>query len=147
MKCHLPSTDTTPIPISPSSDGVGCVPIPVGPRRDYSSLEVVWPERRDTVGRLCYCPPFEGEHHLFSRCISTTSCDTDYSITVSNGSVCFAELSPPLTSIPVYFTLLESCVNSRCVIRSVLTSSIIEIGETYNHLTAGCDLAITWSSN
>ena len=38
-----------------SSDGVGCVPIPVGPRRDYSSLEVVWPERRDTVGRLCYC--------------------------------------------------------------------------------------------
>ena len=48
-----------------------------------------------TVGRLCYCPPFEGEHHLFSRCISTTSCDTDYSITISNGSVCFAELSPP----------------------------------------------------
>ena len=131
MKCHLPITDPTSIPISPSSDGVGCVPIPVGPRRDYSSLEVVWPEGRDTVGRLCYCPPFEGEHHLFSRCISTTSCDTDYSITVSNGSVCFAELSPPLTSIPVYFTLLESCANSRCVIRSVLTFSIIEIGETY----------------
>ena len=109
--------------------GVGCVPIPVGPRRDYSSLEVVWPERRDTVERLCYCPPFEGEHHLFSRCISTTSCDTDYSITVSNGSVCFAELSPSLTSIPVYFTLLESCANSRCVIRSVLASFIIEIGQ------------------
>ena len=108
--------------ISPSPDGVGCVPIPVGPRHDYSSLEVVWPERCDTVGRLCYCPPFEGEHHLFSRCISTTSCDTDYSITVSNGSVCFDELSPPLTSIPVYFTLLESCANSRCVIRSVLIS-------------------------
>ena len=69
-----------------------------------------------------YCTPFEGEHHLFSRCISTTSCDTDYSITVSNDSVCFAELSPPLTSIPVYFTLLESCANSRCVIRSVLAS-------------------------
>ena len=114
---------TSSISTSPSSDGVdGCVPIPVGPRHDYSSLEVVWPERRDTVGRLCYCPPFEGKYHLFSRCISTTSCDTDYSITVSNGSVCFAELSPPLTSIPVYFTLLESCANSRCVIRSVLTS-------------------------
>ena len=101
------------------------------PRRDYSSLEVVWPERCDTVGRLCYCPPFEGEHHLFSRCISTTSCDTDYSITVSNGSVCFAELSPPLTSIPVYFTLLESCADSRCVIRSVLTSFIIEMGKQW----------------
>ena len=112
-----------------SSDGVGCVPIPVGPRRDYSSLEVVWPERRDTVGRLCYCPPFEGEQRLFSRCISTTSCDTDYSITVINGSVCFAELSSPLTSIPVYFTLLEPCANSRCVIRSVLASLIIEMGE------------------
>ena len=109
-----------------------CVSIPMGPRRDYSSLEVVWPERRDTVGRLCYCPPFEGEHHLFSRCISTTSCDTDYSITVSNGSVCFAELSPPLTSIPVYFTLLESCANSRCVIRSVLASFIILVGESLN---------------
>ena len=113
---------TSPIPISPSSDGVGCVPIPVGPRRNYSSLEVVWPETRDTVGRLCYCPPFEGEHHLFSRCISTRSCDTDYSITVSNGSVCFAELSFPLTSIPVYFTLLDSCAKSRCLIRSVLAS-------------------------
>ena len=122
-------TATSPIPISPSSDGVGCVSISVGPRHDYSSLEVVWPERRDTVGRLCYCPPFEGEHHLFSRCISTTSCDTDYSITVSNGSVCFAELILPLSSMPAYFTLLESCANSRCVIRSVLASFIIEIGE------------------
>ena len=125
-----PLATLVPVSHTSSSDGVGCVPIPVGPRRDYSSLEVVWPERCDTVGRLCYCPPFEGEDRLFSRCISTTSCDTDYSITVSNGSVCFAELSPFLTSIPVYFTLLESCANSRCVIRSVLTSFIIEIGET-----------------
>ena len=132
MKCHeLLNTDAAPVTISASSDGVGyrCVPIPVGPRRDYSSLEMVWPERRDTVGRLCYCPPFEGEHHLFSRCISTTSCDTDYSISVGNGSVCFAELSPPPTSIPVYFTLLESCTNSRCVIRSVLASFIIIMGK------------------
>ena len=130
MECHLPITDTTPIPISPSPDGVGCVPIPVGPRRDYSSLEVVWPERRNTVGRLCYCPPFEGEHHLFSQCISTTSCDTGYSITVSNGSVCFAELSPPLTSIPVYFTLLESCdMTSICLIRFVVAYYIIGMGE------------------
>ena len=118
------------VSISPSSDGAWCIPIPVGPRRDYSSLEVVWPERRETVGRLCYCPPFEEEHHLFSRCISTTSCDTDYSITVSNGSVCFAELSPLLTIIPVYFTLLESCADNRCVIRSVLTSFVIQMGET-----------------
>ena len=29
-----------------AGSGVGCVPIPVGPRHDYSSLEVVWPERR-----------------------------------------------------------------------------------------------------
>ena len=102
----------------------------MGPRHDYASLEVVWPERRDTVGRLCYCPPFEGEHHLFSRCISTTSCNTDYSITVSNGSVCFAELSPPLTSIPVYFTLLESCdMTSICLIRSMVAYYIIEMGE------------------
>ena len=125
-----PNIDTTPIPISPSPDGVGCVPTPVGPRHDYSSLEVVWPERRDTVGRLCYCPPFEGEHHLFSQCISTTSCDTDYSITVSNGSVCFAELSPPLTSTPVYFTLLEFCdMTSISLIRSVVAYYIIEMGE------------------
>jgi hypothetical protein len=104
----------------------GCVHIPVQQGHDYSSLEVVWPERQDTGGRLCYCPPFEG---LFSRCISTPSCDTDYSITVSNGSVCFANLTQPLTSIPVYFTLLESCADSRCVIRSVVTSYIITTGE------------------
>ena len=103
----------------------------MGPRREYSSLEVVWPERRDTVGqRLCYCPPFEGEQRLFSRCISTTSCDTDYSITVSNGSVCFAGLIPPLTSISAYFTLLETCVYYRCVIRSLLASYRIELGES-----------------
>ena len=120
---------TSPVPLFPSSDGVVCVPIPVGPGRDYSSLEVVWPGRRDTVGRLCYCPPFEGEQRLFSRCISTTSCDTDHSITVSNGSVCFVDLSPPLTSIPVYFTLLDSCTNGGCVIRSLVTSFIIIWGE------------------
>ena len=130
---------TSPMSVSPSPDDVGCVPIPVGPRHNYSSLEVVWPERRDTVGRLCYCPPFEGEHHLFSQCISTTSCDTDYSITVSNGSVCFAELSPPLTSIPVFFTLLESCANSRCVIRSVVTSYYIATGERLKTLDTHTD--------
>ena len=136
---HLPITDLTPVPISPPSYGVGCVPIPVGPRRDYSSLEVVWPERRGTVGRLCYCPPFEGEHHLFSRCISTTSCDTDYSITVSNGSVCFAELSPPLTSMPVYFTLLESCdMTNTCLIRSVVAYYIIEKGELPSNIENKC---------
>ena len=55
---------------------------------------------------------------------------TQYSITVSNGSVCFAELSPPLTSIPVYFTLLESCdMTSICLIRSVVAYYIIEMGE------------------
>ena len=129
-----PITDTTPIHTSPSPDGVGCVPIPVGARFDYSSLEVVWPERRGTVGRLCYCPPFEGEHHLFSRCISTTSCDTNYSITVSNGSVCFAELSPPLTSIPVYFTLLESCdKTSTCLIRCVVAYYVIEMGKLQSY--------------
>ena len=120
---------TSPVPLSPSSDGVVCVPIPVGPGRDYSSLEVVWPERRDTVGRLCYCPPFEGEQRLFSRCISTTSCDTDYSLTVNNSSVCFADLSPSLTSIPVYFTLLESCAHQRCTIRSIVASITLVLGE------------------
>ena len=96
---------------------------------DSSSLEVVWPERHDTVGRLCYCPPFEGTLGLFTRCISTTSCHTDYSIAVRNNSVCFAEPSPRLTNIPVYFTLLESCADSRCVIRSIVTSFMIVFGE------------------
>ena len=121
------------IVMSTSSAGMGCVPIPEGPRREYSSLEVVWPERREASAgqRFCHCPPFEGEQHLFSRCISTTSCDTDYSVTVSNGSVCFAGLSPSL-SIPVYFTLLRSCANNRCVIRSLQTSFTITIGKCYN---------------
>ena len=120
----------TPVPISPSPDGEGCVPIPVGLSSTHdSSLEVVWPERHDNVGRLCYCPPFEGTLGLFTRCISTTSCHTDYSIAVRNNSVCFAEPSPQLTNIPVYFTLLESCADSRCVIRSIVTSFIIVFGE------------------
>ena len=125
---------TPAIVMSTSSAGMGCVPIPEGPRREYSSLEVVWSEKREASAgqRLCHCPPFEGEQHLFSRCISTTSCDTDYSVTVSNGSVCFAGLSPPLTSIPVYFTLLRSCANNKCVIRSLLTSFMITISKCYN---------------
>ena len=122
---------STPVHISPSPDGEGCVPIPVGlsSTHDSSSLEVVWPERHDTVGRLCYCPPFEGTLGLFTRCISTTSCHTDYSISVRNNSVCFAGPSPQLTNIPVYFTLLESCADNRCVIRSIVTSFIIVFGE------------------
>ena len=125
--CAVP----TPVPIFPSPDGEGCVPIPVwlSSTHDSSSLEVVWPERHDTVGRLCYCPPFEGTLGLFTRCISTTSCHTDYSIAVSSNSVCFAAPSPQLTNIPVYFTLLESCADSRCVIRSIVTSFIIVFGE------------------
>ena len=129
--CAVP----TPVPISPSPDGEGCVPIPVGlsSANDSSSLEVVWPERHDTVGRLCYCPPFEGTLGLFTRCISTTSCHTDYSITVSNNSVCIAGPSPQLTNIPVYFTLLETCFsnNIKCVhaIRSIVTSFMIVFGE------------------
>ena len=119
---------TTPVPISPSPDGEGCVPIPVG-LSSSSSLEVVWPERHDTVGRLCYCPPFEGTLGLFTRCISTTSCRTDYSIAVRNNSVCFAEPSPQLTNIPVYFTVLESCAGNRCAIRSIVTSFMIVFGE------------------
>ena len=96
---------------------------------DSSSLEIVWPERHDTVGRLCYCPPFEGTLGLFTRCISTTSCHTDYSIVVRNNSICFAGPSPQLTNIPVYFTLLESCADRRCVIRSIVTSFMIVFGE------------------
>ena len=122
--------DTSPTLVSPSSDGVVCVPIPVESGAASSSLEVVWPERRDTVGRLCYCPPFEGEQRLFSRCISTTSCDTDYSIRVSNGSVCFAGLSPPPASTPLYFTLLDSCTRHGCLLRSVLASFKIVLSES-----------------
>ena len=116
---------TIPTLVSPSSDGEVCVPIPVESGAASSSLEVVWPERRDTVGRLCYCPPFEGEQRLFSRCISTTSCDTDYSIRVNNGSVCFAGLSSPPASIPLYFTLLDFCSHRRCVIRSTLATFLV----------------------
>ena len=117
-----PFLASSPVLMPASSDGVVCVAIPVWLGGDLSSLEVVWPERREGVGRLCYCPPFEGTERLFSRCISTTSCDTDYAITVSNNSVCLADLPSPPVSTPLYFTRLETCADSRCVIRSVLAS-------------------------
>jgi hypothetical protein len=66
---------------------------------------------------------------VFSRCISTPSCGTDYSISVSNGLVCFANLTQSLTSTPVYFTLLESCADSRCIMRSIVTVFNIVTGE------------------
>ena len=119
-----------------SSDGVVCVAIPVWLGGDLSSLEVVWPERREGVGRLCYCPPFEGTERLFSRCISTTSCDTDYAITVSNNSVCLADLPPPPASIPLYFTLLEYDATNKYIVRSILTSFTISIAGMLHNMYA-----------
>ena len=113
------------IPVYASPEGVACVPIPIdrSSGRDYSSLEVVWPEESNHLpGRLCYCPPYEGEQRLFSRCISTVSCNTSYTIVVSDGTVCFSQLSQGLAAIPLYFTLLEFCPDHSCVVRSVLTS-------------------------
>ena len=111
-----------PVVVSWSPEGVACVGIPVemSSGLDYSSLEVLWPETTHTPHKLCYCPPFEGDQHLFSRCINTSSCDTHYSVTVNSDSVCFAGLQHELTSIPVYFTLLQPCVGGRCIIRSLL---------------------------
>ena len=123
--CHY-HTVPAPVVVSWSPEGVACVGIPVemssGP--DYSSLEVLWPETPHTPHKLCYCPPFEGDQHLFSRCINTSSCDTHYSVTVNSVSVCFAGLQHELTIIPVYFTLLQPCGGGRCIIRSLLAGSI-----------------------
>ena len=113
-----------PVVVPWSPEGVACVGIPVemSSGLDYSSLEVLWPETPHTPHKLCYCmcPPFEGDQHLFSRCINTSSCDTHYSLTVNSDSVCFAGLQHELTSIPVYFTLLQPCRGDRCIIRSLL---------------------------
>ena len=119
--CHY-HTVPAPVVVSWSPEGVACVGIPVemSSGLDYSSLEVLWPETPHTPHKLCYCPPFEGDQHLFSRCINTSSCDTHYSVTVNSDSVCFAGLQHELTSIPVYFTLLQPCVGGRCIIRSLL---------------------------
>ena len=115
-----------PVVVSWSPEGVACVGIPVemSSGLDYSSLEVLWPETPHTPHKLCYCPPFEGDQHLFSRCINTSSCDTHYSVTVNSDSVCFAGLQHELTSIPVYFTLLQLCLSGRCIIRSLLVRSV-----------------------
>ena len=123
-------SQSTPDLIPPSPEGVACVPIPVegASGQDYSSPEVLWPETPHTPGKLCYCPPFEGDHHLFSRCINTSSCATHYSVAVRNDSVCFAGLHHELTSIPVYFTLLQPCQLNRCIIRSLLARFIITSG-------------------
>ena len=111
-----------PVVVSWSPEGVACVGIPVemSSGLDYSSLEVLWPETPHTPHKLCYCPPFEGDQHLFSRCINTSSCDTHYSVTVNSDSVCFAGLQHELTSIPVYFTLLQTSEAGTCIIRSLL---------------------------
>ena len=87
-----------PVVVSWSLEGVACVGIPVemSSGLDYSSLEVLWPETPHTPHKLCYCPPFEGDQHLFSRCINTSSCDTHYSVTVKSDSVCFARLQHEL---------------------------------------------------
>ena len=125
-----------PVVVSWSPEGVACVAIPVemSSGRDYSSLEVLWPETPHTPHKLCYCPPFEGDQHLFSRCINTSSCDTHYSVTVNSDSVCFAGLQHELTSIPVYFTLLQPCRASRCIIRSLLAQySIVSSPITDNN--------------
>ena len=108
---------------------MACLPIPEH-SISQSDLEVIWPETQDTGARLCYCPPFEGEEHLFSRCIATTSCDTSYSIEVVNNShVCLYDLSAVSDiSIPMYFTLLmDHCSSSphTCIIRSIVTSYLI----------------------
>ena len=89
----------------------------MGPRRDYSSLEVVWPARRDTVG------DFATALHLRGNTISSLDASLPHHVT---------QITPlqSATSIPVYLTRLEPCADSRCVIRSVLASFIIEIGET-----------------
>ena len=103
--------------------GEVCVPIPIdlSSGHDYSSLEVVWPEH-GTGGRLCYCPPYEGEHQLFSRCTSTVSCNTSHSISISNNSVCFAHLRQGLDKVSVFFTLLDYCYNYRCAVQSIVAS-------------------------
>ena len=117
------------VPWSP--EGVACVgnPMEMSSGLDYSSLEVLWPETPHTPHKFCYCPPFEGDQHLFSRCINTSSCDTHYSVTVNSDSVCFAGLQHELTSIPVYFTLLQTCEAGRCIIRSLLAQYRIVTGK------------------
>ena len=124
--CHY-HTVPAPVVVSWSPEGVACVgnPVEMSSGLDYSSLEVLWPETPYTPHQLCYCPPFEGDQHLFSRCINTSSCDTHYSVTVNSDSVCFAGLQHELTSIPVYFTLLQPCGGGRCIIRSLLAQYII----------------------
>ena len=111
---------------------------------DYSSLEVLWPETPHTPHKLCYCPPFEGDQHLFSRCINTSSCDTHYSVRVNSNSVCFAGLQHELTSIPlsVYFTLLQPCGGGRCIIRSLLAQYRIVLGKYRETLTQNLPLNI-----
>ena len=126
-----------PVVVSWSPEGVACVGIPVemSSGLDYSSLEVLWPETPHTPHKLCYCPPFEGDQHLFSRCINTSLCDTHYSVTVNSDSVCFAGLQHELTSIPVYFTLLQPSMEHKCIIRSLLAQYIIVLGKYRETLT------------
>ena len=130
-----------PVIVSWSPEGVACVGIPVemssGP--DYSSLEVLWLETPHTPHKLCYCPPFEGDQHLFSRCINTSSCNTHYSVTVNSDSV---GLQHELTRIPVYFTLLQPCREQECIIRSLLAQYSIVLDKYREALTQNLPLNI-----
>ena len=122
-------TVPAPVVVSWSPEGVACVLVDIHLDYIYSSLEVLWPETPHTPHKLCYCPPFEGDQHLFSRCINTSSCDTHYSVTVNSDSVCFAGLQHELTSIPVYFTALQPCGEHRCIVRSLLAQYSIVPGK------------------
>lgn len=104
------------------------IPLKLTSGRDYSSLEVVWPENNSGNSKLCHCPPYEGQHHLFSRCISSIACNTTYSTAVRNKSVCFSQLNQNLSG---YFTLLDFCPNHRYSVRQLLASFIITIGMMY----------------
>lgn len=119
-----------------------CVPIPdASTHDDLSTLEVVWPERRDSTSeRLCHCPPFEGDG-VFSKCVSTSSCATDYSIAVVNSSsVCVSNLSgcSPGHVVALYFTVLRSpCRPHPCFITHTLSSYLINTTGSYDIDTTG----------
>ena len=124
---------TAPVHISPSSDGVGvCVPIPVGPRRDYSSSG-----GGVARGNVTLLGDFATAHHLRGNTVSSLDASLPHHATQITPLQSAMAQSALLSSVPLQpaYQCISHCRSPvpivGCVIRPVLTSFIIEIGELF----------------
>ncbi len=121
--------DTPKAMFTPPGSTTVCLPLPLESLGDGDALEMVWPEKLHVQGD-CYCPPYDGEGIRFSDCITTQSCNTEYSVSiVENREACFANLTTAHSHTPVYFTVVGvlPCIGAEgaamdCYVRRISTS-------------------------